>query len=83
MLRDNYLTGAEVAEILGKTPGMIAKLCQTGKLPGAEKMGKTWIIPKIAVKKYVPEKPGPKPRKSQLAAERAALLTEAGKAKGE
>jgi hypothetical protein len=43
-LQENYVTTIEAARMIGKTADMIAKLCQSGRLPGAEKIGNTWLI---------------------------------------
>ena len=58
MLRGKYLTTAEAAELIGKGANMIAKLCQAGRLPGAEKMGNSWIIPRESVLNYQPRMMG-------------------------
>ena len=76
MLRGKYLTTAEAAELIGKGANMIAKLCQAGRLPGAEKMGNSWIIPRESVLNYQPAKRGVKPRSERLRAEREALREE-------
>ena len=55
---------------------MIAKLCQAGRLPGAEKMGNSWIIPRESVLNYQPAKRGVKSRSERVKAERAALREE-------
>ncbi len=55
---------------------MIAKLCQAGRLPGAEKMGNSWVIPRESVLKYQPSKRGVKPRSERVKAERVALREE-------
>ena len=39
----------EVSEITGLTRGYIAELCAAGKVPGAQKIGKTWVIPEEAI----------------------------------
>ena len=36
---------SEVAELLGVTPGRIRKLCQQGRIVGAEQLAQGWIIP--------------------------------------
>jgi hypothetical protein len=50
---------------------MIARLCQTGKLPGAEKIGNTWLIPRASVESYAPSRRGPRTAKEKIAAELA------------
>jgi hypothetical protein len=53
-----------------------------GKLPGAKKIAKTWLIPRISVLSYVPGPRGPKPKAQRLAAEKAAILEQAAGVKG-
>ena len=77
MLREKYVTTPEAAKLIGKGENLVAKLCQAGRLPGAEKMGNTWLIPRESVLSYTPGTRGPKPRKAKLAAEKAAILEQA------
>jgi hypothetical protein len=67
--------------MLGKGINLIAKLCQFGRLPGAEKIGNAWLIPRASVLSYTPMKRGVKPgtqtKKQRLAAEKAAILEQA------
>ena len=35
----------EVAELLGVTPGRVRKLCQEGRIVGAEQIAAGWVIP--------------------------------------
>lgn len=76
MLREEYLTTAEAATLTGKGANMIAKLCQAGRLPGAEKMGNSWVIPRESVLNYQPAKRGVKSRSERVKAEQAALREE-------
>lgn len=41
-----YLTVDEYAELHGKQRSIIVRICREGRLPGAEKKGKSWLIPK-------------------------------------
>lgn len=77
---EKYVTSNEASELIGRTARAIAQLCQDGKMPGARKIAKTWMIPRDVVLNYTPAPRGPKSKKSRLAAEREALLAEAGKA---
>lgn len=78
-IRDGYVTAAEAAELSGKGINMISKLCQAGRLQGAEKIGNLWLIPRASIENYVPDKRGPKAKKAKLSAEltefRAAVET--------
>jgi hypothetical protein len=82
---ENYVTAVQAAELLGKGIRLIANLCQTGRLPGAEKVGNAWLIPRASVVKYKPMKRGVKPgtrsKAQRLAAEKAAILAQASQAK--
>ena len=66
---DEYITSSEAAQLINKAPSMIARLCQTEKLPGAKKIGKTWLIPRESVLNYSPERGRPKSHKAKLSAE--------------
>lgn len=35
----------ELAEVAGVTPVYVRKLCQAGKIEGAYKVGRDWLIP--------------------------------------
>ncbi|MFV0395072.1 MAG: MerR family transcriptional regulator [Coprobacillaceae bacterium] len=41
----NYLTTQDIAKRWGITSRMVAYYCKEGKIPGAIKKGKTWLIP--------------------------------------
>ena len=46
----DYITTIEMSKIWGISSRRISLLCSQGRVPGAEKKGKTWLIPKDAVK---------------------------------
>ncbi|MCA1700698.1 MAG: helix-turn-helix domain-containing protein, partial [Actinobacteria bacterium] len=48
MSRD--LSDQQVAQALGKHPRSIQRWCQAGKLPGAYKAGRSWRIPRAALR---------------------------------
>ena len=48
----------EAAEVLGISSRRIAVLCTDDRFPGAQKIGKTWVIPESAIKNYVPGERG-------------------------
>ena len=50
----DFLTTAEMSEIWGISTRRISLLCSEGRVEGAVKKGKTWLIPKDAKK---PEDP--------------------------
>ena len=52
----DYITTIEMSKIWGISSRRISLLCSQGRVPGAEKMGKTWLIPKDAVKPTDPRK---------------------------
>ena len=78
---EEYVTSSEASAMIGRQARVIAQLCQDGKLPGAKKIAKTWMIPRESVLNYKPGPRGPKPRKTKLAAERAAILAKAKEGK--
>ena len=40
-----YITAAEAAEMAGVTSRYIKMLCAQGRIKGAERMGRVWIVP--------------------------------------
>lgn len=46
----NYITTAEMSKIWGISSRRISLLCSQGRVPGAEKKGKTWLLPKDVAK---------------------------------
>ena len=42
----DYITTIEMSKIWGISSRRIFLLCSQGRVPGAEKKGKTWLIPK-------------------------------------
>ena len=45
-LKSELMTAKEASEIWGITPRRVQILCDKGKVRGAFRMGRTWIIPK-------------------------------------
>jgi hypothetical protein len=80
-IRDGYITATEAATITGKKIRMIATLCQSGRLPGAEKIGNTWLIPRASVESYTPGRRGPRTKKEKLSGELAGIREEIAAAK--
>jgi hypothetical protein len=76
-LKEEFVTVAEAAQMMGRGMNRIGKLCREGRFSGAVKMGNSWIIPREALLNHKPLPPGVKPRKAKLAAEKAAILEEA------
>ena len=50
----DYLTSMEMSKVWGISSRRVSLLCSEGRVLGAEKKGKTWLIPKDAKK---PENP--------------------------
>ena len=50
----DMLTTREAAEIIGILPSSVKLLCRQGKLPGAEKRGRDWFIPRESAEGYTP-----------------------------
>ena len=46
----DYMTLKETSEKWNISPRMINYYCSEGRIPGAEKMGTVWLIPKNAEK---------------------------------
>lgn len=46
----DYMTLKQASEKWGISPRMINYYCSSGRITGAEKMGKVWLIPKDAEK---------------------------------
>jgi hypothetical protein len=82
-IKEEYITVMQASEIIGKGINMIAKLCQSGRLPGAEKIGNTWLIPRAAVESDTPGKRGPRTKKERLTAELAGIREELESSKEE
>jgi hypothetical protein len=82
-IKEGYVTSIQASEIIGKGINLIAKLCQSGRLSGAEKIGNTWLIPRASVESYTPGKRGPRAKKERLTNELAGIRAEIAAAKGE
>ena len=44
-----YMTLKEASQIWKISPRMINYYCSAGRIPGAEKMGTVWLIPKLSL----------------------------------
>ena len=62
--KTNYLTSAEVADLLGFSPDHIRKLILKGTLKG-EKLGRNWIVNKKELQK-VQRKRHPRTKESSI-----------------
>ena len=82
-IQNGYITVTEAAVLSGKGIKMIARLCQSGRLPGAEKIGNTWLIPRASVESYTPGKRGPRTKKERMADELSGIRAEIAAAKEE
>lgn len=56
----DVLTTEEYAKKLGIDPSRVRRLCEAGRIPGAKKIGRDWIIPENAVP--VAASRGPRPK---------------------
>jgi len=52
----DYFTSIEMPKVWGISSRREPLLCSEGRVPGAEKKGKTWLIPKDAKKPENPRK---------------------------
>lgn len=50
----DYISVAEAAEIMQKDPSLVQKMCRAGKLDGATKKGRDWLIPRKSAENYTP-----------------------------
>ena len=75
-IRQNYITTAEAAGILGITTHRVGRLCIEGRFKGAFKAGFAWLIPRDSVSNHKHLKRGPK-GKSTRKTEDIALLKSA------
>ena len=57
----NYVDQVTAAKMLNISQSRISQLCTEGRFQGASKIGWSWIIPKVAVENFKPQKRGPKP----------------------
>ena len=57
-VQENYMTAPEAAKYLGLTRNRVGRLCIEGRFSGAVKLGRTWLIPREAVKHHERLKPG-------------------------
>lgn len=48
------LTTQEAAQIMKRSQGHVKNLCSAGKLPGAQKVGRDWLIPREVAENFVP-----------------------------
>lgn len=49
-INQSFYTAKEVSQLWGVTVRMISVYCTHGEIPGAEKVGSMWFIPKDAKK---------------------------------
>jgi excisionase family DNA binding protein len=81
-LNGEYLTTPEASALSHKGESFIKRLCRDGRLSGAKKLGKTWLIPREALENYVPMKRGPRTKKEKLSGELAGICKELKNSKG-
>ncbi len=55
---DELITTAEAARRLGVSPRWVARLCADGRIEGAKKLGKTWLLLAGAKIAPAPAQPG-------------------------
>jgi excisionase family DNA binding protein len=56
-MKDLYYTVEEAAKILHAHPNTIREWCESGKLEGARKFGRKWLIPKTTIDPQEPPQP--------------------------
>lgn len=62
----SFVTSEEYAKIHNKTPEIIKVYCRNGRIKGAQKVGRAWMIPKdapypVPVERRKPKSCGPRP----------------------
>ena len=57
-MAEQFMSVEDAAAELGRSIAWVRRLAQNGRLPGAEKVGRDWIIPKAAVAGWKPESRG-------------------------
>lgn len=70
------LSVTEASEIMGLGRSRILRLCNQSRLPGAQKIGNTWVIPRASIEAYEPGPQGGAAVWERRKAERAALREE-------
>ncbi|WP_168198039.1 helix-turn-helix domain-containing protein [Brachybacterium sp. SGAir0954] len=71
----DWLTPDDAAEELQLSPYTVRLLCRTKKLPGAQKFGQQWRIPRTAIEPRTPATPpliAPRNRRSAAQQKRTA-----------
>lgn len=69
----DYVDAPEAARLLNIGNARIRQLCLEGRFEGALKTGKSWLIPRTAVKNHTRLPSGPKPKTAKRADD-AALI---------
>ncbi len=72
-MTDNYKTLKEVAEEWGLTVRRVQMLCVDGKLPGAKKLGKMWVVPE-GVERPVDKRVNPLEPSARLGANEGTVI---------
>ena len=52
----SYVGTTEAAKITGLVPAYIKELCRKGKIPGAQKVGGQWMIPREQIETRIKRK---------------------------
>jgi len=58
------LTPETAGELIGKSPSTVRGWCAAGSIPGSYKLGRTWRIPRAALRSFLDGK-ATKPRESE------------------
>ncbi len=46
----NYMTSADAAKLWSISQRRVQEYCKTGRIKGAEQLGRQWLLPKNAIK---------------------------------
>ena len=52
----NYIGTSEAGKLTGLCPDYIKELCRKGKIPGAQKVGRQWMIPREQIETRIKTK---------------------------
>jgi hypothetical protein len=65
-MSEKTLTAKQIADRYDVAPSTARAWCLNGTLPGAylkeTELGSFWVVPESGLAKFVPPKPGPKPK---------------------
>ena len=74
---EGFMTAEEAARYLNRSNSLVCRLCKSGRLDGAKKVGqKVWLIPEKSVMEYKPGPQGFAALKARKLAKKEALMAQ-------